>query len=158
MNTFKKKQIEESVGGDIFNDGGQRNVSNNSEIETGPVAKSFNDYSDYEEGMPPTTDKVFSRYRQDIPWFAVYTFGGSRVGSTASNMEIRENKSRIIKKKSVEEELVKKSIIKDITPKDYDNKIEKIISSIENIDLNGENIKKLKDILDNKEIKDKKNL
>ena len=75
MDTFNNKQISELVGGDITAGGGDRNVTNNSEIETGPVQKPFTDTSDYEKGVSTTTDKVTRRYSQDIPWFGVFTFG-----------------------------------------------------------------------------------
>ena len=71
MPTFKKKEVNELVGGDMNSDGGDANFSNDSQIQTGPVQKPYNDDSEYEKGMALTGDKVFSRYRQDIPWFAV---------------------------------------------------------------------------------------
>ena len=52
-----KKQLDELVGGDIFSDGGDRNQIKDKEIETGPVDKPFNDYSDYQKGKSTTTDK-----------------------------------------------------------------------------------------------------
>lgn len=162
MSTFKKKQIEESVGGDIFNNGGDRNVTSNSEIETGPIEKPFNDHSDYEKGQATTTDRVFGRYRQNIPWFAVYTFGSSRVGSVASDSQLRENNSTVIKKKNIEdiiEDLVKKNNTSEIIPKDYNNKLAKVLDAIKDIDLSDENIKKItKALNDKKPVKDKKTL
>lgn len=80
MATFKKKELNEIVGGDFTATGSDRNTITNSEIETGPVDKPFNDTSDYKKGQSTTTDKVFGRYRQNIPWFAVYSFGGSGSG------------------------------------------------------------------------------
>ena len=50
MATFKKKDLNELVGGDVFAGGNDRNVTNNSEIETGPVQKPYDDDSDYEKG------------------------------------------------------------------------------------------------------------
>jgi hypothetical protein len=38
MATFKKKDLNELVGGDINSSGGDKNAVSNSEIETGPVA------------------------------------------------------------------------------------------------------------------------
>lgn len=139
MNTNIKKQLDELVGGDPFSSGGDRNVTSNSEIETGPIQKPFNDNSDYEKGMPPTTDKVTSRYRQDIPWFAVYAWGANRG-------PIGENKSTIIKKKNVEEkieDLVKKSKSSDLTDKNYNPKLAKIIDNIKDTDLSEEQIEEL---------------
>jgi hypothetical protein len=37
--TFKKSELNELVGGDVTSSGGDRNIVNNSEIETGPVDK-----------------------------------------------------------------------------------------------------------------------
>jgi hypothetical protein len=51
--------------------------------------------------------KFFGNYRQNIPWFAVYSFGGSRSGRGIR----AENTNKIITKKNVEErveDLVKK--------------------------------------------------
>ena len=80
MATFKKKELNEIVGGDFKATGSDRNPITNSEIETGPVDKPFNNTSNYEKGQSTTTDTVFGRYRQNIPWFAVYSFGGSGSG------------------------------------------------------------------------------
>lgn len=153
MNTFKKKDLNELVGGDMNSGGGDRNVTNDSEIETGPVQKPYNDTSDYEKGQSTTSDKVFGRYRQNIPWFAVYSFGGTRSGgSLKTNEEIE--KTTIIKKKNVEEkieDLVKKSKNSDVTEKGYNPKLSKIIDTIKDIDLTDSQIEDLsKVILDKK--------
>lgn len=129
MATFKKKDLNELVGGDVFAGGNDRNVTNNSEIETGPVQKPYNDDSDYERGTSTTTDRVAGRYRQNIPWFAVYSFGGTRAGGAKTAFE-----SKIISKKSVEEkieDLVKKSKDTEVTEKNYNPKLAKIIDTIE---------------------------
>lgn len=104
MGTFKKKDLMELVGGDVFSSGGDRNVTNNSEIETGPVEKPFNDNSDYQKGRQTTSDKVFGRYRQNIPWFAVYSFGGTRTGVGLAT-QVGMPESVIIKKKVIEENI-----------------------------------------------------
>jgi hypothetical protein len=62
MATFKS-ELNELVGGDVTG-GGDRNIVNNSEIETGPVDKQWGDDSYYEKGQSTTTDKVFGNYRQ----------------------------------------------------------------------------------------------
>ena len=145
MVIFKKKFLSELVGGDINADGGDRNVTNNSEIETGPVQKSFNDTSDYEKGEPTTTDKVFGRYRQNIPWFAVYSFGGTRSGGGIKTFENTE-KSVVIKKKSVEEkieDLVKKSKDSEVTQKGHNPKVGKLIDTIKNSDLTDKELEDL---------------
>lgn len=73
-----KNQLTELVGGDMFSDGGDKGVSTNTEIETGPTQKDYKDKSYYKKGIPTVTDKVTGRYRQDIPWFAVYNIAGVR--------------------------------------------------------------------------------
>ena len=153
MNTFKKKDLNELVGGDMNSGGGDRNVTNDSEIETGPVQKPYNDTSDYEKGQSTTSDKVFGRYRQNIPWFAVYSFGGTSFGVSLRTNEETE-KTTILKKKNVEEkieDLVKKSKNSDLTEKDYNPKLSKILDSIKDIDLTDNQIEDLtKAILDKK--------
>ncbi len=157
MATFKKKQLDELVGGDIYSVGGDRNQVNNSEIETGPYDKSYDDDSYYEKNVSTTTDRVFARYRQNIPWFAVYSFGGSRVGGLTINYgTFAENSnSTIIKKKTVEEkieDLVKRSKSSDVTSKDYNPKVEKVMDEINDLDLTDTQIEELL-----KAINDKKN-
>jgi hypothetical protein len=134
MATFKKKELNELVGGDMNSSGGDRNPTGDSEIETGPVQKPFNDNSEYEKGTATTTDRVFNRYRQDIPWFAVYSFGGTRTGR---GIGVNENNT-VVNKQSVEdliEDLVKKSKDTDLTEKGYDSKVSKLIDSIKDCDL-----------------------
>ncbi len=154
MATFKKKQLDELVGGDVFAGGNDRNVTNNSEIETGPVEKPYNDDSDYEKGMATTTDRVFGRYRQNIPWFAVYSFGGSRTGGVPIDYGLREDqKSVVVKKKTVEEkidDLVKKSKVTDLTDKNYNPKIAKVLDTIVDADLTDQQIEDIKKALDAK--------
>lgn len=155
MATFRKKQIEELVGGDFRSDGGDNKLKN-SEIETGPINKTYDDDSYYEKGVSTTTDKVFGRYRQNIPWFAVYSFGGSRTGGLSINYgQFNENNSKIVKKKTVEEiieDLVKKSKPSDVTDKNYNPKVEKVMDEIKELDLSE---KQMEELI--KAIKDKKN-
>jgi hypothetical protein len=151
MATIKKQKLEELVGGDIFAGGNDRNVTNNSEIETGPVDKPFNDKSDYEKGEATTTDKVFGRYRQNIPWFAVYSFGGTRAGGSQTMNTVPE--SRIIKKKSVEEaiqDLVDKKDDGDIKDKNFNPKVKNILDTIKLIDLTDAQLEELAKALDDK--------
>lgn len=152
METSENKGLNELVGGDISAGGNDRNVVGNTEIETGPVAKPFNDTSDYEKGTPPTTDRVFGRYRQDIPWFAIYSYGSSRYGR---GLPVRETKnSKIVTKNSVEEkieDLVKKSKNSDLKDKNYNAKLDKVLDIINDTNLTD---KELETIL--KTINDKK--
>lgn len=148
MDTFKNKPINELVGGDISAGGGDRNVTNNSEIETGPVQKPFNDASDYEKGVSTTTDKVTRRYRQNIPWFAVYSYGGASRGLRNSIQE-----KNIVTKQAVEEtidDLVKKRENDGLKGKDHDSKVSKIINSIEDCDFDETQLDKLKAAIFNK--------
>jgi hypothetical protein len=154
MATFKKKRLEELVGGDMTSNGGDRNVTNNSEIETGPVQKDFKDTSYYEKGVSTTTDKVFGRYRQNIPWFAVYSFGGSRTGGIPISYGLNEeNKNTIITKKAVEEkieDLVKKSEPSELYKKGYNADVNKVIKKIEDLELSEKEIQELVKALEDK--------
>lgn len=143
MATFKKKDLNELVGGDFSSGGGDRNVVSNSEIETGPVQKPYNDTSDYEKGTSTTSDRVFGRYRQNIPWFAVYSFGGTRTGRGLATQVGLNEKTTIITKKAVEEkieDLVKKSKDSDVTDKNYNSKVSKLIDTIEDGDFTKDQI------------------
>jgi len=155
MATIKKVTLDELVGGDIFASGNDRNVTNNSEIETGPVDKPFNDTSYYEKGMSTTTDKVFGHYRQNIPWFAVYSFGGTRAGGSQTMNTVTE-KRNIIKKKTVEEAiqdlLDKKNNDGEITDKNFNPKVKNILDTIKYVDLTDSQLEEL-----SKAIMDKKN-
>ena len=149
MATFKKKDLQELVGGDFTSAGGDRNVTNNSEIETGPVQKDFKDDSSFEKGVSTTTDKVFGRYRQNIPWFAVYSYGGTRAAGGIKTFE-----SVTLTKKSVEEkieDLVKKSKVSDVTEKDYNPKVAKLIDSINDAELTEKQLEDLKKAIQNKQ-------
>jgi hypothetical protein len=142
----KNKSINELVGGDIFANDGDKPFNGTAEVETGPVQKAYNDYSDYEKGQSTTTDRVFGRYRQNIPWFAVYTYGGTR-----SNVGPITFESKTIKKKNVEEtidKIVKKKSQNDLSPKDEDKKFKKMLELFDDIDLTDEQIKTLKNKLD----------
>lgn len=139
----------ELVGGDINSGGGDKPFSNDSEIETGPVEKPYNDNSDYEKGQSTTGDRVFGRYRQDIPWFAVYSYGSSNYSGGLRTLE-----SVVVTKKSVEEkidDLVKKSTISDVTDKDYNPKVAKLINSIEDAELTEKQLEDLKKAIQNKQ-------
>jgi len=158
-----KKQLDELVGGDIFSDGGDRNQVKDKEIETGPVDKPFNDYSDYQKGKSTTTDKVFARYRQNIPWFAVYSFGGSTTGGLpmyyGQISKLSEDKKNISKNEVEEiiEDLVKKKKTNDVTDKNYNPKVAKLVDTITDSDLTDDQLEQLKKAIDaKKESKDKK--
>jgi hypothetical protein len=145
MVTTKKEDMNEFVDSEGGIIGGDRNVNNDSEIETGPVQKPFNDNSDYEKGVSTTTDRA-TRYRQNIPWFAVYSYRST----SGRGLPINENNPKIITKRELEEEikedLVKKNKIdREVWSKDYDNKIEKTVEMINDTELTDIQLNKLKD-------------
>jgi hypothetical protein len=143
-----EKELEELVdleGGMIS---GDRNVTNNSEIETGPVQKPWNDDSDYEKGMSTTTDRA-TRYRQNIPWFAVYSYRSA----SGRGLPINEKKigpiQNVKSKKQLEEEIMEDLVKKskkdgDVWDKNYNGKFEKVIDIINDTELNDEQLKKIK--------------
>lgn len=142
MKIMKKKDLEEFVGQDGEVIGGDRNVRVDSEIETGPVQKPWNDDSDYEKGMSTTTDRA-TRYRQNIPWFAVYSYRSS----SGRGLPINERN----KTNQLEEDLVKKSKKDlDVQDKDYDKKADKIVDTISDGDFNKEQLQKIKTAVLNK--------
>lgn len=153
METSQNKELNELVGGDINAGGNDRNAVGNTEIETGPVSKPYNDNSDYEKGMSTTTDRVFGRYRQNIPWFAIYSYGARRVGASFPVSETKNTK--IVTKKSVEEkidDLVKKSKDSEVTSKNYNAKVDKVLNIINDIDLTDDQLESIsKAILAKKE-------
>jgi len=161
---INKKQLDELVGGDIFSDGGDRNQIADKEIETGPVDKPFNDYSDYQKGKSTTTDKVFSRYRQNIPWFAVYSFGGSTTGGLpmyyGQISKLSEDKKSMSKKdlEEIIEDLVKKRQNNDVTDKNYNPKVSKIVDTITDSDLTDDQLEQLKKAIESKKESKNKNL
>ena len=149
MKTIKKSELTELVGGDMNSAGGDKPFSNDSEIETGPVEKPYDDNSDYEKGMATTGDRVFGRYRQNIPWFAVYSYGGTRAAGGIKTFE-----SVKLTKKSVEEkieDLVKKSKVSDVTEKDYNPKVANLIDSINDAELTEKQLEDLKKAIQNKQ-------
>ena len=134
-------EFVDSEGGMI---GGDRNATSDSEIETGPVQKPFNDDSDYEKGVSTTTDRA-TRYRQDIPWFAVYSYGGTNRGLSISEAK----KKNILTKKQIDDEIMEDLVKKnksdmDVFDKAYDGKIDKVVDMINDTDLSDEQLNKLK--------------
>lgn len=138
-----KKPVDELVDADGAVISGDRNATSDSEIETGPVQKPFNDDSDYEKGMSTTTDKAV-RYRQDIPWFAVYSYGGTKDRAT----NVNEAKPVRLTKNQVEEDLVKKSKgDRELWDKNYDAKTERVLDILNDSDLTSNQLEKIKQII-----------
>ena len=147
--SIKENELNELVGPDGDTISGDRTTTNNSEIETGPVQKTPNDDSTYEKGVSTTSDRR-SRYSQNIPWFAVYSYrGGAGRGQTMT-----ENRTIVTKEqleKSIEEDLVKKSKKdNDLLDSKADAKLDKIVDTIEDGDLTKDQLDKIKQAVLNK--------
>ena len=96
------------------------------DIQTGPVAKSFDDNSDYEKGISTTTDKM-SRYAQPRSWWALYYgYGGTPYSHGNRAVSEGEMSEALVDKKD-NKEIVEKGNDSDI--KDKLDKIEDLIKS-----------------------------
>ncbi len=150
-NKPKKQTVKEFVDSEGGIIGGDRNVSNDSEIETGPVQKPFNDNSEYEKGVSTTTDRA-ARYKQTIPWFAVYSYGASQGQHAVPNDGPIEESKKVFKKKDIEskikEDLVKKSKNDgEVWSKNHDGKTDKVIDVIQDSDLTIDQLEKIKKVV-----------
>jgi hypothetical protein len=126
-------ELVDSEGGII---GGDRNVTSNSEIETGPVQKPFNDTSDYETGVQTTTDRA-SRYKQDIPWFANYSsmgYGTRRVSETITKNKMEEKIEDLVNKRKKDNDLVSDKV---------SDKVEKLINKFDDKEFSEDELKKI---------------
>jgi hypothetical protein len=158
LKTHKIDEFVDSDGGIMR--GNDRNTGGESEIETGPVQKPFNSDSNYKKGISTTTDRA-TRYRQDIPWFAVYSYADTSSHGVTSDInsfntlpdeddeeQKLNEKAKIFKKNQIEseikEDLVKKAKDKEVWEKDFDIKSEKIIDTIEDGDLTQTQLEKIK--------------
>lgn len=98
-----RDNLEELVnldGGEIEGDYTQ---TNDSQIQTGPVNKPFNDISDFIKGLPTTTNKL-AQYVNPRNWWTLYLkgFGGrtgaGRVFEDSEHVEMNEEATEAIKK------------------------------------------------------------
>jgi hypothetical protein len=116
------------------------------DIQTGPVAKSFNDNSDYVKGLATTTDKI-AKYAQPRSWWALY-YGYGGTPYSHGNKPISEG--------DVAEALVNKKESKEIVEKsrdlDLEEKLKKIEDLVNKSDLSAKDKEKMLNI-----IKDSKN-
>lgn len=93
------------------------------DIQTGPVAKSFDDNSDYEKGISTTTDKM-SRYAQSRSWWALYYgYGGTPYS----------HGNRAVSEGEMSEALVDKKDSKEIVEKGNDSDIKDKLDKIEDL-------------------------
>lgn len=152
MSTFKKKDFEninELVNADGGAIEGDRNVTNNSEIETGPVQAPFNDDSGYEKGMSTTTDRA-SRYRQPTNWLNGVGFGGSAYShgirgynSVTENKDIKELVKEFLRNKSNDNDVINNNDIPDLEKLNNlatISKTKEFLNVIQNNNLNGEQV------------------
>jgi hypothetical protein len=99
------------------------------DIQTGPVAKSYDDNSDYEKGVATTTDKI-SRYAQPRSWWALY-YGYGGTPYSHGNRPVSEGE--------MSEALVDKKENKDFVDKgnasDIKGKLDRIEDLIKNSNL-----------------------
>jgi hypothetical protein len=149
-----KQPVQELVDSEGSFIDGDRNVTSDSEIETGPVQKPFNDTSDYEKGMSTTSDRA-SRYRQNIPWFAVYSYGAN----TGLKKDVYESKKVITKgqlEEQIKEDLVKKSKNREDIIDKNSGKVKEVINLITDTDLDIEQIEKLVKLIN--KMKEKSNV
>jgi hypothetical protein len=150
-NDIAENPITELVDSEGSPISGDRNATSDSEIETGPVQKPFNDDSDYEKGMSTTTDRA-TRYAQNIPWFAVYSYGQT-AGPIA---RVNETKKKLTKKQleeDIKEDLVKKSTRdRDVMSKEEkaEKLIDKIGDAIDAVELTPDQLEKIKTAVMNK--------
>ena len=102
------------------------------DIQTGPVAKSFNDNSDYVKGIATTTDKI-ARYAQPRSWWALYYgYGGtpySHGNKPVSESELSE--ALVEKKEENEKALLKTKSELDQWSNDLEQKINQMRSEID---------------------------
>lgn len=144
-----KKAIDELIDAEGGFISGDRNVTSNSEIETGPVDPPANSGSDYVKGVSTTTDRA-ANYRQDLPWFASMSAGAAR--------GLRERK--VLKKTDVEdliEVLVDRTEDNsEILGKDANAKLHKVIDIIKTANFKADEVASIKTALD--AVKPNKNL
>jgi hypothetical protein len=93
-----------------------------SDIQTGPIAKTYDDNSDYKKGVSTTTDKM-SRYVQPRSWWNLYGYNGTPYS----------HGSRGVSESEVTEALVDKNENKDIVEKTRDLDLEEKLKKIEDL-------------------------
>ena len=115
------------------------------DITTGPLPKSYNDASDYEKGLPTTTDKL-SRYAQPRSWWALY-YGYGGTPYSHGNKPISEAE--------MSEALVDKKESKDIVDSNQDSSIMDKLNKIEDLinksDLSKDDKEKILNIINDSE-------
>lgn len=115
------------------------------DITTGPVPKSYDDTSNYEKGLPTTTDKM-GTYAQPRSWWALY-YGYGGTPYSHGNKPISEAE--------MTEALVDKKEPKDIVEKSKDLDLEEKLKQIEDLisksDLSKDDKEKMLNIINDSE-------
>lgn len=115
------------------------------DIQTGPVAKSYDDNSDYEKGISTTSDKI-ARYAQPRSWWALY-YGYGGTPYSHGNRPVSEGE--------MSEALVDKKENKDFVDKgsdsDIKNKLDRIEDLIKNSNLSDAAKDKMLNIINDSE-------
>lgn len=93
------------------------------DIQTGPVAKSYDDNSDYEKGISTTSDRI-ARYAQPRSWWALY-YGYGGTPYSHGNRPVSEGE--------MSEALVDKKENKDFVDKGNDSDIKDKLDRIEDL-------------------------
>jgi hypothetical protein len=93
------------------------------DIQTGPVAKSYDDNSDYEKGVSTTSDRI-ARYAQPRSWWALY-YGYGGTPYSHGNRPVSEGEML--------EALVDKKENKDFVDKGNDSDIKDKLDRIEDL-------------------------
>lgn len=139
-----KINLDELIDSDGTPIEGDFNPSYNN-ITTGPLPKSYNDTSNYEKGLPTTTDKL-ARYAQPRSWWALY-YGYGGTPYSHGNKPISEGE--------MSEALVDKKESKDIVEKskdlDLDEKLKQIEDLINKSDLSKDDKEKMLKIINDSE-------
>lgn len=111
-----------------------------SDIQTGPIAKTYDDNSDYKKGIATTTDKI-ARYAQPRSWWALY-YGYGGTPYSHGNKPVSESElSEALVEKSEEDELVTK------TEEKLFDQLKDIGGLIEKSDLSNEDKQKMLKII-----------
>ncbi len=111
------------------------------DIQTGPVAKAFNDNSDYVKGIATTTDKM-ATYAQPRSWWALYYgYGGTPYSHGNKPISEAEMTEALVDKKE-SEDIVEKG--KDL---DLEDKLKRIEDLVKKSSLSVKDKEKMLDII-----------
>jgi hypothetical protein len=124
---------------EFFNlDDSNLNIPNDSQIQSGPYNKTYDDKSDYEKGISLTTDKK-ARYSNPRNWWQLYLRGYPLIRTNESVENVDETKEKL------------KEIIIGILNKrsDLDGLIKNMNNNSDLVQTSNLQDKSLKDLIDN---------